>query len=310
MPETLRNAARSRQPFRPILPRLSPWRGTAAELSFFSRGFHPIVSQAQMSELATFVDALAHPPDLSPGNVHIAAAHLSSLLFDPADAAALLPEADRLRATRFHADRDGRVFVLSRVMLRGLLGGYLSCDPWKLEFDSGPMGKPYVVPGGRGPTPGFSVSHSSDVVLIGFCGSPEIGVDVEAIPDAEPPADIADRCFSASEWAQLSRIQSTEERHEASCRAWTRKEAFLKALGRGLSVAPREVEVTVLPGVEARLLSTPIAGLRTRSWRIIDVPTFELYTAACVVPSRFCVVEQITLPTRDAPPASPDPAAG
>jgi 4'-phosphopantetheinyl transferase len=188
------------------------------------------------------------PGGLDPGTVHVWYASLDDLpeavLREP------LSHDERERVRRFHFERDRRRFVTARGLLRFLLGHYVGRDPADLRFGYGPRGKPFLA-GNDGPR--FSLSHSGGLVVLAFARDRELGVDIEQerpLPEAE---DLARCYFSPWERAELRRL-SPRERQPAFFRCWTRKEAFIKATGNGLSCPLDAFDVTLAPRDPARLL--------------------------------------------------------
>jgi len=157
---------------------------------------------------------------------------------------------ERERGRRFHFERDRRRFVTARGLLRRLLGRYLGLDPSRLRFGYGPRGKPFLA--GEDELR-FNVSHSGGLALLAFAWDRELGVDVEEEREVEEAKDIARRYFSPWEEREL-RLLTEVERRGAFFRCWTRKEAFIKVTGDGLSRPLDAFDVTLAPGEPARLL--------------------------------------------------------
>lgn len=126
-----------------------------------------------------------------------------------------------MRADRFAFDRHREAYELSQGALRLLLGRYLNCAAQEVAFTLGEKGKPALRGDGG---LGFNKSHTKGLALYGFAEGCEIGVDVEADREVPEQGDIAARYFSA------------DERAEPFLRVWTRKEAYIKAVGGGLSM--------------------------------------------------------------------------
>ena len=135
------------------------------------------------------------------------------------------------RAARFRFDRDRRRFVAGRSALRSLVGSYLDVAPDEVAFEYGPQGKPFV----PGATLSFNVSHSGGQAVYAFGSGLEVGVDVELLDHARYGDDVAERFFSPQEVATLRGL-APAMRPDAFLRCWTRKEAFIKARGEGLSL--------------------------------------------------------------------------
>ncbi len=147
---------------------------------------------------------------------------------------ALLTGDERERAGRFHFQRDSSAFAISRGLLRTLAGRYLDAPPERLRFDYTPYGKPYLAGQFAGSPLRFNLSHAHELVLYAFTSGAEVGVDVEYLRPELAGAEIAERFFSPREVEALLTLP-VEGRTEAFFRCWTRKEAFIKAVGQGLS---------------------------------------------------------------------------
>lgn len=147
------------------------------------------------------------------------------------DALALtLSENERKRAARFLRDEDRRRFVAARGALRKILGGVIGLAPERVAFVYGPHGKPAL----SGGDVRFNLSHTAGRALIAWTRGAEIGVDIEAVRPLRFGARIARRYFSEDEQAALAGITDASW-EEGFFRCWTRKEAFIKAVGDGLS---------------------------------------------------------------------------
>jgi len=157
-------------------------------------------------------------------------------------------EAERCAAFRFENLRTN--YILVHGILRILAAKYLDCDPAKLQFGAGPYQKPYILPRGRLE---FNLSHSGDLALFGFVPNCELGVDVEKIVPKEDLLEIAGSVLCAEEIRDLMLLDAGE-RQQAFFRAWTRKEAYVKAVGKGLQTPLDSFRVSLRPSEDARLL--------------------------------------------------------
>jgi 4'-phosphopantetheinyl transferase len=147
--------------------------------------------------------------------------------------ATLAPE-ERRRSARFRFERDQRRFIVAHGVLRDLLGRYLHTQPHQIGFVYNAFGKPDLSPE-IGSRLTFNLSHSAGLALIAIARAPSVGVDVEYIQARSDCADIARHFFSAAEDDYLSALP----RHlyaEAFFRCWTKKEAYVKARGKGLGI--------------------------------------------------------------------------
>ncbi len=174
-----------------------------------------------------------------------------------------------------------RSFLLSHGALRTLIGSYLEISPEKAQFIQGSHGKPKLVGGGGTAVPlEFNMSHSGNVVLLAFSSTCELGVDVELIRPLEDMAGIADRFFSREESEELFSL-APEERERAFYLCWTRKEAYVKAVGEGLSIPLDSFRVTLRPGDPARFLHLNHDASLAQNWTLhnLELGDGELSTA-------------------------------
>lgn len=186
---------------------------------------------------------------------------------DTAQLADVLDAEERVRAARFKFDRDRRRFVVRRAKLRHLLGRLTGRDPRALCFTYNAQGKPMLARG-----PHFSLSHSGERMLVAL-GEVEVGADIEAIDPQVECARIAAELFSPAEVHALARL-SLDRRRRGFFDCWARKEAFVKALGQGLTYPLTAFEVGV--GREAMLRR---GG---EGWRIAAIAADRGYAAAVV----------------------------
>jgi 4'-phosphopantetheinyl transferase len=166
-----------------------------------------------------------------------------------------------------------------------LLAAYLATRPQDVSFVYSDKGKPTLAPPYAEGGLHFNVSHSGETALLGFVQHNQIGVDVEKIRDDFDSAAIAQRFFSPHEQEQLSRIPA-DQRHRAFFHCWTLKEAFIKALGEGLSHPLHQFDVTfeasIDPSVPISLTTRPDPGESGR-WRLRTVDMGPDYAAALAI---------------------------
>lgn len=186
---------------------------------------------------------------------------------------------ERLRAERFRFEQDRRRFSVGRGLLREILARYLGVAPSRVEFRIGPYGKPALAGLSSADDFRFNVSHSHGLALYAFGRNREVGVDLEyvrPVPDAD---EIAERCFAPGERAVLCALPP-RERHRAFLRCWTRKEAYIKAVGDGLTRPLDGFEVSLAPGEPARLVSVAAAPGEASRWWLEDLAPAPQYVAA------------------------------
>jgi 4'-phosphopantetheinyl transferase len=190
------------------------------------------------------------------------------LLTEPApDRLAWLSDAERARAARFVFERDRRRFLAAHCGLRALLAARTGIAAAALVFREGAHGKPSLTHAGAC---SFNMSHSEDIALVAIADASagEIGVDVEMLRDMPDATDLARHNFSASECDELA-AAAPEHRSLAFLRGWTRKEACLKAIGSGLSIAPNLFTAGLDDVARSVRIATPsgAADVRVHSFR-------------------------------------------
>ena len=225
----------------------------------------------------------ARPSDLPDDELHVWSA---SLAIDSGLEHRLerwLSADEQARADRFHFPRDRARFIACRGRLREMLSAYAGVPPEEIAFHYGSHGKPFLAaPAGQAPIY-FNVSHAGDLAVLAFRRRGEVGVDVERLRTVHEAESIARRYFTDRESATLQEL-SADQRMEAFFRAWTRKEALLKAIGVGLSFSLNEVEVTLRPDEPAALLHLPPTGADPGPWGIVHLSPAPGFIGALAAP--------------------------
>lgn len=186
---------------------------------------------------------------------------------------------------QFAFDRDRDRFVVARARLRELLGSRLGVRPEAVELECGAHGKPALAGRFADTNLRFNVSHCDDIAGYAFSSGREVGIDVEAIralPDAD---DIAARFFSRRENAAYQALEP-RDRPLGFFQCWTRKEAFIKALGEGLSHPLDSFDVSLAPGEPARILRIESTPGDDRGWRLESLTPAPGFAAAVVTEER------------------------
>jgi 4'-phosphopantetheinyl transferase len=155
------------------------------------------------------------------------------------DALAVVSVDERERAAQFARESDRARALVARGLLRRFLGAELDTDPAGLRFGSGPYGKPFLQ---HAAAPPFNVSHSGAYVAIAVGASGAVGIDIEVVRTLPDAAAIARR-FLPREFGEIE-SRADIARRPSFLRAWTCKEAVVKALGYGLSLPLDAFEVT------------------------------------------------------------------
>ncbi|MEK6278991.1 MAG: 4'-phosphopantetheinyl transferase superfamily protein [Acidobacteriota bacterium] len=195
----------------------------------------------------------------------------------------LLSRDEQGRADRFRFEIDRTHFVVARGCLRTLLAQYLKTVPQEIKFSYSDYGKPQLAD--LETNLRFNLSHSGGLALYAFTRIGEVGVDIERIRPDFADEKIARRFFSVSEVACLARLPA-QARVEAFFNCWTRKEAFIKAKGMGLSLPLDQFDVTLEPSKPAALLRTKWGEDEAASWSIEAIEVGQGYVAAVAVKSR------------------------
>lgn len=191
----------------------------------------------------------------------------------------LLDNAERRRADRLQSANARRQFIITRGCLRRRLGWITGSDPQDIIFTCSRHGKPLLIEPARYPDLSFNVSHTEDLTLIAVGRGRNIGIDIEKIDNRLQPDALIERCFSDAEKKAFKQLPLSLKRR-AFYVCWTRKEAFTKAVGKGLSYGLKNFDVSVVPGLPASPV-TPRQSPQIR-WLIIDLPMSDKYHACLV----------------------------
>jgi len=201
-----------------------------------------------------------------------------------ADLSATLAPDEQARAARYHFRVDREHFTVARGLLRVLLSRYLGVGPANLSFRFNAFGKPSLADE-HGADVHFNVSHSRGLALLAFARGRELGVDLEAVQPEFAGLQIAERFFSPTEVAALRALPECQHT-DAFFNCWTRKEAYIKAIGQGLSAGLDQFDVSLAPGQPAALLRTMIATDEPGRWTMIELEPEANYKAALLVEGR------------------------
>ena len=198
---------------------------------------------------------------------------------------ALLDTDEQARARRFHFDRHRLAFTVSHAATRMILASYLTRQAAELEFVYNTHGKPRLA--GENCDLRFNLSHSNELAVLALSRDTELGVDVEYIKadDKAERLALAKRFFAADEYATLSSLPE-ELITESFFACWTRKEAYIKLHGLGLSLPLHQFSVSVDPRVNARLISSAWKPGDEQACQLHDVRVPAGYRASLAVHTR------------------------
>jgi 4'-phosphopantetheinyl transferase len=189
------------------------------------------------------------------------------------------------RAGRFHFQRDRQHFVAARGMLREILGRYLNAESASLRFGYTAYGKPYLTDECGGRWLRFNVSHSGELALYAVSRERELGVDIERVRTDIEHREIATQFFSEREVAALCALPE-QAQHTAFFLCWTRKEAYIKGIGEGLSLPLNSFDVSLAPDEPATLLAVRGDMQEAARWTLRALQPGEGYEAALVAEGR------------------------
>lgn len=222
---------------------------------------------------------------LNDDDVHLWLVAVPDCLNELAAFRELLDAEERARADRFHFERDRHRYAITRGVLRRLLALYAGTS--QFAFTTNKFGKPYL----QAPHDAlqFNVSHSRDLALFGFTRKRELGVDVEGIRPDFATLEIANRFFAADEAALLTALPEGE-RPGAFFNCWTRKEAYIKARGVGLSQGLSSFAVTLKQGEAPALVRVDNDASAPDRWTMLDLDVGAEYRASAAFECRGCKV--------------------
>lgn len=197
----------------------------------------------------------------------------------------ILSEDERERAARFQFPRHQQRFIGARGVLRILLGKYLQREPQTLKFCYGSQGKPALVEGAGGDRLSFNISHSEDIALYAITlreVSTAIGIDIEYLRSITNMERLVKRFFSLSEQREFEQLPENQKT-ATFFRGWTCKEAFIKAIGDGLSFPLNKFDVCLSPDSPPQLLAIGGDESLTRFWKLAEFKPLENYQGALAI---------------------------
>lgn len=229
--------------------------------------------------------AIDSPLALRDGEVQLWRVDLEAIRSDESRWQKILSADEKERAARFHFPTDRQNFAAGRALLRIILGGYLAVDPNELSFAYAKNDKPLLAAAFTKSGITFNVSHSGGIALYAFARERELGIDIELVKRDVDVEAIARRFFSAHEQEQLAGVPPSAK-VEAFFRCWTRKEAYIKATGDGLSLPLSQFDVSITPADNDALLATRPDASEAQRWQLRDVAAGTDYIAAVCVRGR------------------------
>jgi 4'-phosphopantetheinyl transferase len=194
----------------------------------------------------------------------------------------ILSPDEQERAARFNFEKNRNQFIEARAALRFILSGYLKLSPQELEFSYGAYGKPALANGQSDNKLRFSLSRRDGLALIAVAYGREVGVDVEYVRPDLPLLEVAEASFSSAELATLRSLPQ-HSRTAGFYNCWTRKEAYVKARGEGVSFPLKQFDVSLNPGAPATLLEIRDDDDEIDRWTLQELSVSENYLGALAV---------------------------
>lgn len=238
-----------------------------------------------MDVLDRFRPADTPPSPPGSGEIHVWAVNLDPPPATVDELGRLLAPDETARAERFRFPRHRRRYAVGRGALRTLLGHYLGAAPERVAFRYGPNEKPYLAdPAGLrgGGELFFNLSNSEELAVIAIATGTELGADVERLRPMPDALTISERFFSAAERRVLAAVPEAQ-RDRAFFNCWTRKEAYLKAVGTGITVPLDRFDVTLGPDEPPRMLAMEGDPEKARDWSLFHLEPAQGYLGAVAV---------------------------
>jgi 4'-phosphopantetheinyl transferase len=204
--------------------------------------------------------------------------------------AGILSYDENARASRFHFEKDREHFIQCRSALRSLLGGYLGIAAAEIGFEYSSSGKPRIAAGQNPRGLQFNVSHSANMALIAVGSEHRLGIDIEQIRSGVAIESLAERFFSLRERAGLRALPDAL-RVPGFFACWTRKEAFLKATGEGLSFPLADFSVSTHPELDPAVEEIRGNTEAAKQWFLADLSVDAGFRTAVIVERPFMSVE-------------------
>lgn len=234
-------------------------------------------------------------PDLGPGEVHAWTVPVARAAAAD-EALAALADDERTRALRFHFEADRARYIAGRYVARTLIAAYGgNLDPATLRFVPGLHGKPDL---SGSHELHFNWAHAGDLVVFAITGTAPVGVDVEHTARFADLDAVAARVFSSRELLEYEALRD-DARRIAFFNGWTRKEAFIKATGEGMTRGLKTFAVALSPGAAATLHHIEDGSDDVARWTLHAFEPLPGYAAAVAVRA-----PGITLRLQEWPPAA------
>ncbi|MGH9754755.1 MAG: 4'-phosphopantetheinyl transferase superfamily protein [Blastocatellia bacterium] len=198
----------------------------------------------------------------------------------------LLSRDEYQRAERFHRPTDRWRFIAGRGILRKIISAYLALAPDEVQFVYNEYGKPFISTDQNRGALSFNLSHSNDIALYAVTRRRRVGIDVEHMREDFATIDVTERFFSKDE-AEALKAVPMDQRTKAFFNCWSRKEAYIKAIGMGVSYPLDGFTVSLAPNVAPALLKVDADAAEAARWNMYELDAGEGYAAALIVENSF-----------------------
>lgn len=188
----------------------------------------------------------------------------------------LLDEEEKSRALRFYFDKDKKSFTIARAYLKILISKYLKINNKDIHFSYNKYGKSYL----KDSNLYFNISHSKDFAVYAFSTLGEVGIDIEFMREKVDFKNIIHRYFSKSEIIDFNNVPEHQQK-EAFFNGWSRKEAYIKAKGKGLSIPLNSFDVTIKPNDKVEIKEIRDEFLK-ENWFLYKLDISKEYKSALV----------------------------
>lgn len=175
-----------------------------------------------------------------------------------------LDDQENKRAQQFKFAKDRNSFICSHAILRRLLSKYCNCDQKKILYNYNAFNKPSL---NNDYNINFNLSHSFHRGIIAITKNHPIGIDIEYMKNKPILDDLAKRFFSAHEYNEY-KILPQQQKTLGFYNCWTSKEAFVKAVGMGLTFPLKNFTVNLNPELKAKILSSKNQTININEWKL------------------------------------------
>jgi 4'-phosphopantetheinyl transferase len=220
--------------------------------------------------------------ELGEGEAHVWRASLDQPADMIAKFAPLLSQDEYQKAERFHRPTDRQRFIAGRGILRKIVSAYLAHAPDEIRFVYNKYGKPFISDDQNCGALGLNLSHSNGMALYAFTRRRRVGVDIEYKREDFATLEVAERFFSNDEFEALKAVAS-DQKTKAFFNCWSRKEAYIKAIGMGVSYPLDGFTVSLVPNVAPSLLKVDADATEAARWNMYELDAGEGYAAALIV---------------------------